>query len=75
MCIVTDIHDYREQQYAQFQESISAPVVETELVKCSGCYDEVEPSEIKVIKMHDVNDGKELPYCLTCIEIYKNENL
>ena len=26
-------------------------------------------------EMHDVNDGEELNYCISCIEIYKNENL
>ena len=44
-------------------------------MKGAGCSDEVEETEIKLFKMHDVNDGEELNYCISCIEIYKNENL
>ncbi len=69
-----DINTYREEQYQDYQQKLSKPDA-IELVKCAGCSDEVEENEVKLFKMHDVNDGKELNYCLTCIEIYKNENL
>ncbi len=68
------IADWRESQYADYQRSISTEE-DVELVKCAGCFDKVEETEVRLFKMHDVNDGKEQCYCLTCIEIYKNENL
>lgn len=69
-----DIEFHREMQYAEFQQLISAPEP-IKLMKCAGCFDEVEESEISLCKMHDVNDGRELEYCNTCIQIYKEDNL
>jgi len=69
-----DIEDYRERQYQDYQITL-VDEVEIELIKCRCCCYEVEESEIEVIKMHDINDGIELPYCKECIDVYKSENL
>ena len=68
------IADWRDNQLHDYLKSLEDDNC-VELIKCAGCSDEVEETEIKLFKMHDVNDGEELNYCISCIKIYKNENL
>lgn len=72
--IVTNIQDYREKQYQDYQQTLTDTNV-IELIKCKCCYNEVEESEVEYCVMHDINDGKKLAYCKECIEIYKQDNL
>ena len=67
--------DWRDNQLHDYLKSLEDDNC-VELIKCAGCerYRDWE-TEIKLFKMHDVNDGEELNYCISCIEIYKNENL
>ncbi len=69
-----DIEDYREKQYQNYMETL-IDEKEIELIECNCCGWSVEESEIKIMKMHDVNEGQELEYCKLCIDIYKKENL
>jgi hypothetical protein len=72
--IVTNIEDYREKQYQDYQQTLVDDET-IELIKCKCCCNEVEESEIEYCVFHDVNSGKKLAYCKECIEIYKQENL
>ena len=72
--IVTNIEDYREKQYSDYQQTLVDDEA-IELIKCKCCCNEVEESEIEYCVMHDINMGKKLAYCKECIEIYKQENL
>ena len=72
--IVTNIEDYREKQYQDYQQTL-VDDIEIPLIKCE-CYGfDVEESEVEFISMYDINDAKKLPYCKECIEIYKQENI
>ena len=75
MCVVKNKEDYNEKLYQEFQETLKDEKVEIELIKCKCCGDEVEESEIEYCVFHDLNDNKELLYCATCIEEYKQEIL
>lgn len=64
---------FRDSELSEYLgEDCEEPI---DLIRCDGCGEEVEESEIKLFKMHDVNDGKELQYCKECISIYREENL
>lgn len=69
-----DIQNYRDNQLSNHLETL-VDNEEITLVKCAACFDEVEETEIRLFKMHDINNGKELQYCKDCINIYKQENL
>ena len=68
------IQQYRDDQLSVYQLTL-VDDKEPELLKCAGCFDMVEEIEIKRCRMHDLNDGKELMYCTTCIDAYKQNNL
>ena len=72
MCIINDIEDWREEQYKDFQATLTDG--KEDYVNCAGCGDEVEPTEVLPFTMHDINEAKELDYCITCIKIYKSDN-
>ena len=67
------IQQYRDNQLANHLIDLvdEIPI----LYKCSGCCEQFEEREVKLFKMHDLHDNKELNYCLECIEYYKSENL
>jgi len=69
------IADWRDNQLHDYLKSLEDEDEDDKLVKCANCYEEVEETEVRLFKMHDINDGEELNYCISCIEIYKNENL
>lgn len=70
-----NIEDYREKQWQNYRDTALVDAECVELIECKCCGYEVEETEIKRTIMHDMNDAKQLPYCLECIEVYKKENL
>lgn len=67
------IDNYREDQLTEYLISNNGYHIDT--VKCDCCKDEVEESETEYLAMHDINDGRKMNYCKTCIELYREENL
>lgn len=63
--MIEDIEDFREDQYADYQRTLS-----TDSIECNKCHKRVDRDEIEYFSMYE-EPTKE--YCKDCIDNYLNE--
>lgn len=69
----SQITEWRDSQLHDYLKSLEDE--EIELIKCAGCADMFKEDETESFAMHDYYNGKNMRYCISCIDNYKQDNL